>query len=168
MILYQEYPWGSFGHVTRFPTNSLVFQGNIPKTISEETIEGFPIDYFFRSFFAFRDYEGVVRLGYLDYVDGYNSWISEPWHPPTEDNPLVMYSRYWKDTSPELYGSNSISYTYSQCGQLTFGSSVLYEDTPVALSDILDSESGVVAAVGFSTPDDFQWENKINTFEVLV
>jgi hypothetical protein len=178
MILYQEYPWGSFGQVTRFPSNSLIFEGNTPQTFSE-TVFGFPADYFDRLFFAFRDYGGDVRLGFSElisyvlpgvgFVTTYSSWVSEPWHPPTAENPLIMYPRYWQKPFNE-FGNVGVGFTFSQCGQLSMGSpsSIAYEDTPVELSDILVGEPDVVAVVAFSSPDSFQWENKINTFEVLV
>jgi hypothetical protein len=142
-----------------------VFEGNTPQTFSG-SFEGFPIDYFGRSFFAFKDYEGNVRLGFFEFLDSYSSWVSEPWHPPTAENPLIMYSRYWRQSLSQY----PFDFNLSQCGQISLlaGDTVLYEDNPVALSDILDAESSVASVVAFATPDDFQWENKINTFEVLV
>jgi hypothetical protein len=179
MILYQEYPYGSFGYVTRFPSNSLVFEGNTPQTFSE-TVFGEPAERVGRGFLAYKDYGGDVRLCFYEtpyyiipgvrYVDLYNSWVSGPWHPPTADNPLIMYPRYWQKDISEFVGASYPPTNHSQCGQLTvdMSNSISYEDTPVALSDILDSEPNVQAVVAFSTPDEFQWENKINTFEVLV
>jgi hypothetical protein len=85
----------------------------------------------------------------------------------------------WETVADPVYGQrNEFVFngapqpSLSECGQLNVGDDpqfIIHENMHTLLSNIVaDDVSNVEASVAFTYSVEFQWENKINTFEVFV
>jgi len=120
---------------------------------------------------------------YMWYV---SVWQTDMLHPPTASNPLTMELIFrrkelgtWETVADPVYGQrNEFVFngdpqpSLSECGQLNVGVDpqfISHENRHTLLSNIVaDDVSNVEASVAFTYSVEFQWENKINTFEVFV